>query len=67
MRCQHAAHVSLTVFDVTGRCVGSLVDGVVSAGEQRVVWQAEGVGSGVYFVRLAVGERMRTAKVLLVR
>ena len=44
-----------------------LVNGAIIAGEQRVVWNAEGVGSGVYFVRLQVGEVGVTRKVLLVR
>ena len=62
-----SSHVSLKVFDVMGREVCVLVDGVVSAGEGRVVWEAGGVASGVYFVRLVCGERGMTRKVLLVR
>ena len=60
-------HVSLTVFDVTGREVDVLVDRIVSAGEQQVTWAAEGAASGVYFVRLDSGTRVLTRKVLLVR
>ena len=63
----HAAHVVLAVYDVTGRRVCVLVDGIRSGGEQRVVWNAASVGSGVYFVRLAVGDVGVTRKVVLVR
>ncbi len=61
------SHVSLKVFDVAGREVAAPVDRVVAAGEQRVQWNAEGVASGVYFVRLDAGEQTITRKVLLVR
>ncbi len=62
-----SSRVSLKVFDVMGREVGVLVDEVVRAGEGRVVWKAEGVASGVYFVRFASGGMGVTRKVLLVR
>ena len=66
MRCHMLRHVSLAVFDVTGREVCCSGGWGGSGGEQRVMWQAEGVGSGVYFVRLSAGEQMRTGKVLLI-
>ena len=61
------SHVSLKVFDVTGREVAVLMDEVVTVGEGRVTWRAEGVASGLYFVRLSAGETSATRKVLLVR
>ncbi len=46
--------VTLEVFDINGRLIEMLVDGVMSAsaGLQSVVWDAGGVGAGVYFVRM---------------
>lgn len=62
--------VSLQVFDINGRLVATLVDGVMSAGMHSVTWDAGGVGAGVYFVRLKdEGGRMKKEiqKVVLVK
>lgn len=50
-------HVTLTVYDVGGRRVATLVDEVKPGGRHSAVWNArneagERVASGVYFVRL---------------
>jgi hypothetical protein len=54
-----AGSVRLRVFDVRGRVVRTLVDGVKSAGEYPVVWdgrddEGRDVGRGVYTYRLEV-------------
>ena len=52
------AHVSLGLYDVAGRRVRLLLDGVQQAGAHRVPLDASGLPSGVYYVRLEVnGER----------
>jgi len=45
-------NVSLQVFDVNGKLVETLVDGMVPVGMHSVVWDAGGIGAGVYFVRM---------------
>ena len=49
-----AGFVELKVFNITGREVASLVNGHLSLGMHEVVWDAEGMVSGVYFVRMEV-------------
>jgi photosystem II stability/assembly factor-like uncharacterized protein len=50
--------VALRIYDMLGRVVTTLVDGVRQAGEQSVAWDARGVASGVYVSRLeATGVR----------
>jgi hypothetical protein len=49
--------VRVSIYDVTGRLVRRLVDGIRSEGEQRVIWDGRNdhgfdVGSGVYTYRL---------------
>lgn len=59
------SRVSLRVFDLLGREVATLVDGVVSAGTHSVTWNASSLGSGVYFARLSAydpGGGMRFVK-----
>ena len=48
-----AADVRLSIYDITGREVASLVNGHSSLGQHSVVWNAEDLSSGVYFVRLS--------------
>ena len=79
---QAACNVSLDIFDVTGRSVGALRatpgnalphNQYMPAGSHQVVFDAEGLTSGVYFVRLeaqsGAGTRLHSAvrKVLLVK
>ena len=42
----------LEVFDVGGRKVATLLDGRLSAGFHRVLWDAGERGAGVYFYKI---------------
>ena len=67
-----AAFVELAIHDVQGRRVAVLVNGFETEGPHEVLWDGrdlnhETVGTGVYFYRLRVGERILTRKMLLVK
>ncbi len=62
-----AGNVSLAMYDLAGREVARLVDGVKPAGTHEAVWVADGVSSGVYVVKLVVGGKALMSKVVLVR
>jgi hypothetical protein len=47
-----SAHVNITIFDVLGRVVATLVDEVQSASRYAVDWNATGLSSGIYFYRI---------------
>ena len=68
---QAASYVSLDIFDVTGRTVGARhavpLQQWMPAGSHQVVFDAEGLPSGVYFVRLEAGDFAQTMKILLVK
>ena len=66
-RLQNACYLELKVFGVTGREVRSLVSAHKSAGGHSVVWDAEGMTSGVYFIRLDTGIRTEIMKLILLR
>jgi hypothetical protein len=64
--------VRLVVYDVLGREVRVLEDGVIGAGEHRAVWDGcndlgKRVTSGVYFYKLEAGDHQFTRKMLVVR
>jgi hypothetical protein len=62
------SHVTLAIHDLRGRQVARLVDGeTITAGEYRRTWYAEGMQSGVYFVRLRAGTSIVTGRLVLIR
>ncbi|MDW8438824.1 MAG: T9SS type A sorting domain-containing protein, partial [Chloroherpetonaceae bacterium] len=62
-----AGFVSLKVYDVLGKEVATLVNGVKEAGSHWVTFNAKGLASGVYFYRLQAGAFAETRKMMLVR
>jgi hypothetical protein len=62
-----ASHVSLRVFDMLGREVAVLVDGVQQAGRHEAVWHATGVSSGVYMYRMQALWYLQTRKLILLK
>jgi hypothetical protein len=61
-----SSHTTLTVHDVSGRTVATLVDGELSAGTHAVEWDAS-VPSGVYFCRLVAGGETAGARMVVAR
>ena len=62
-----ASHVTLTVFNILGQEIATLVDEFQTPGLKSVVWNARGVSSGVYFYRLTAGVASATRRLLLLR
>ena len=60
--------VELTVYDVTGRVVATLVDGLMGKGRHEVTFHAPSdMAAGVYFYSLRFDGKLFTNKLLLVR
>lgn len=59
--------VSLKIYNVLGQQVASLVDGTVSAGSHRYVWNANNVASGVYFYRLVTNNAVLQDRLILMK
>ncbi len=68
---QNAISVKLTVFDVLGREIATLVDKKQSPGNYSVIFNAEsgigGLNSGVYYYQLKAGDFMGTKKMILIK
>lgn len=65
-------HISLVIYDISGERVSTLVDGIQSAGNYTVVWEAvdsEGsqLPSGIYLCRMQTGSYTNTLKMLLIQ
>jgi plastocyanin len=61
------SHVKITVYNLLGQSVETLVDADESAGDHRVTWNADDVPTGVYFYRIDAAEFTATRKMLLAK
>jgi len=64
--------VNLSIFNIKGQLVRTLVDEKLPEGEHSIVWDGRDnggrkAGSGVYFYRLTAGENVETKRMLLLK
>jgi|GEM_PF-783656 len=70
---KNSGHVTLKVFDIMGREVATLANGIFSAGVHNITFDASKAGrnvsisSGVYYYRLQTDNYSETKKMLLLR
>jgi hypothetical protein len=62
-----ASHVTLNIYDITGRLVEQLVNQNTPAGYHTVTWDASGYSSGIYFARMQAGDFVKTQKMVLMK
>ncbi len=62
-----SASVRVEAFDMLGRSVARLVEGVLPAGFHQVTWDASSIGSGSYLIRMTTGNSVLTRSVILVK
>ena len=70
-RLPSAQRVDLSLFDLAGRRIARLVNGLLDGGEHNVVWprtddHGHRVAAGVYLARIKAGSVERTLNVVLV-
>lgn len=59
--------VCLTLLNVLGQCVATLVDGTRDQGDYTLLFDGSGLSSGVYFFQMQSEGLIRTRKTMLVR
>ena len=62
-----SGRVSLKAFDIYGREIATLVDGIRSAGQHETVFNGNNLSSGVYFIRLNAEKFSRTIKLIMAK
>ena len=62
-----AGHVNLTIYNVLGQTVSTLVDERREAGPQTEEWNASNHSSGVYFYRITTTTNTETKKMVLLK
>jgi len=64
---ESAGQVDLSVYNVVGQKVSTVVSGVLDAGQHEITWNAEQYSSGVYFYRLTTPTNTETRKMMLLK
>jgi flagellar hook assembly protein FlgD len=64
--------VTLSIYDIAGHRISTLVDQTMERGLARIVWDGRDtygnpVGSGVYFYRITTDEAVAAGKLLLLK
>jgi hypothetical protein len=62
-----ASHVTIRIYDVTGRLVKTLVDQDIPGGVHYEVFDGRGLASGVYFYRMQSEHFVQTRKLVLLK
>jgi regulation of enolase protein 1 (concanavalin A-like superfamily) len=60
-------HVRLSIFNIFGQEIATLVDEVLTPGVKSVSWDAHGLSSGVYFYRFSAGTFSDAKRLLLLK
>ena len=59
--------VQIKIFDILGNEIEMLVNEEKPAGTYEVIWNADGISSGVYFYQLRAGSFIETKKMILMK
>jgi len=62
-----ASPVIISIYDLSGRTVKTLVNTIQPAGRYSLRWNADGLPSGVYFYQIQAGAFRQVRKCLLVK
>ena len=65
-------HINITVYDMLGREVKTLINRTQDAGYKSVIWDATNdygkpVSAGIYLYQIQAGEYMQTKKMVLLK
>jgi flagellar hook assembly protein FlgD len=65
-------NIQVSVYDIRGRCVATLAEGIRAAGAHSVVWKGKdqtgrNVPSGTYFFRVDTGGTVEIVKAVLLK
>jgi len=60
-------HTTLTVYNIKGQQVATLVDGPKAAGVYHIDWEPQMLASGVYLIRIQAGRFISIKKCILMK
>ena len=64
---QFQSEVKVGVYDIIGKEVAILTDGIMDEGQHFVMWNADEFSSGIYFVKFQTNNFLSTQKIMLIK
>ncbi len=61
------AGIILSIYNITGQKIATLLEGKQKAGKHQVIWNAIDVSSGIYFARLEMGGHSQSIRMTLLK
>jgi hypothetical protein len=62
-----SGNISLKIFDIVGREITVIAEGLFKAGSYTAIWDAQNLPSGIYLARLETANVTRVVKLMLIR
>jgi|WetSurMetagenome_2_1015567.scaffolds.fasta_scaffold11346_3 hypothetical protein len=59
--------VAIEIFDLLGRKIETLQEGIMPAGNHQAIWNASGQMSGIYLYRIKAGDYSKTQEMILLK
>jgi hypothetical protein len=59
--------VSIDIYDILGRKIETLTQGMKPAGKHQAIWDAREKSSGIYFYRIKAGDNVEMKKMVLIK
>ena len=59
--------VSIKAYNIVGQLVAEVFSGNLSGYDNKIDWNASSIASGIYFMKIQVGDHLESQKVLLVK
>lgn len=59
--------VNLSVYNISGRLIQTLQNGMVTTGQHEVMWDGKSISAGIYFVRLEASDKVFISKMTLLK
>lgn len=66
-RLPHTSHVTLTVYDILGREIKTLVNSQQKAGTHKLLFDGSNLSSGLYLYKMKAGNFVQTRKMFLIK
>ena len=64
---ENESFVSVKAYNVLGQLASEVFNGNLNGYDNKIVWDASNVPSGVYFMQVQVGNDVSTKKVMLLK
>jgi len=63
----NAGYIDLDVYDISGRKIDSIYNGIINKGSHILSWDASNFSAGIYFLKLSAKNSQQTIKLLYVK